>query len=154
LIRIAFVSIKYRSENLNLIIIVILAFMESAITNGIEVSVETYFQDEISDVRSSHYVFAYRITITNSTSQVVQLMRRHWNIIEGDGQRSSVNGDGVVGEQPLIEPGSAYSYVSGCNLNSEIGKMYGTYKMRNPIDGNEFSVLIPAFFMIAPWLNN
>lgn len=128
--------------------------MESAITNGIEVSVETYFQDELSDVRISHYVFAYKITITNNSNQIVQLIKRHWNIIEGNGKRSSVQGDGVVGEQPMIEPGTAYTYVSGCNLNSEFGKMYGTYQMRNPVDGIEFSVLIPAFFLTTPWLSN
>lgn len=100
--------------------------MQTAITRGVKVSVETFYQMDYSNPLASEYMFAYRITITNQSEHMLQLLRRHWNIIDGTGLLKEVEGEGVVGEQPIIYAGASYQYISGCNINTEIGKMYGT----------------------------
>jgi len=120
------------------------------VTAGICVSVETFFQPSHSNPSQSHYVFAYRITIKNDSENAVRLKRRHWYIIDSDNSRREVEGEGVVGEQPYIAPGESYRYVSGCNLNTEIGKMFGTYLMERQLDKKLFFVKIPEFKMVVP----
>lgn len=128
--------------------------MISKISEGITISVETYYQPEYSNPVNSEFMFAYRITILNSNAYPVKLLRRHWHINDSNGSLREVEGEGVVGVQPQINSGESYQYISGCNLRSEIGKMYGTYLMENINSKKEFKVIIPAFDMCAPFKLN
>jgi len=128
--------------------------MVSEITKGIEVSVETEYQPEYSSPRQYHFVFTYRITIKNKSEYTIQLMRRHWHIHDSAFKNREVEGEGVVGQQPVLEPGQTHQYVSGCNLKSGLGKMYGTYLMERVLDGRRFKVNIPEFTMTAPYRLN
>lgn len=128
--------------------------MTSMISEGVQVSVETYYQQDYSNPMQSEFMFAYRITIENYNSFPVKLQRRHWYIFDSNGSHREVEGEGVVGVQPIIMPGEQYEYVSGCNLRTEMGKMHGTYQMEN-LDTNQlFTVSIPSFEMIVPFKNN
>ena len=128
--------------------------MISKISEGITVSVETYYQPEYSNPVNGEYMFAYRITIENNNLFAVKLLRRHWHIYDSNGSLREVEGEGVVGVQPQINHGESYQYVSGCNLRSEIGKMYGTYQMENMNNKKQFDVVIPSFEMCAPFKLN
>jgi ApaG protein len=99
-------------------------------------------------------MFAYRITIANQSEYTVKLLRRHWYITDSVHGTSEVEGEGVVGQQPVLEPGETHQYVSGCAIKSDIGKMYGTYLMERSIDGQFFEVKIPEFLLVAPFYNN
>ena len=124
--------------------------MISKISGGVKISVETFYQPEYSNPLNSEFMFAYKITIENNNDFPVKLLRRHWYIYDSDGSVREVEGEGVVGVQPQINPGDSYQYISGCNLRSEIGKMYGTYLMENINNIKSFDVIIPAFEMCAP----
>lgn len=126
--------------------------MVTSITYGVKISVETFYQPELAS-RGEH-VFAYRITIENKSEHTVQLLRRHWFIYDGIGTWREVEGEGVVGETPVIKPGQMHQYVSGCHLLAPAGKMYGTYQMVRTFDGMFFDVTIPEFHMVAPFLMN
>ena len=128
--------------------------MVTEITQGVKVSVETEYQSDYSSPRQMHYVFTYRITIENQSEQTIQLLRRHWNICDAGNVLREVEGEGVVGQQPVIEPGQSHQYVSGCNLKSGLGKMYGTYLMERILDGKNFRVTIPQFTMVVPFRLN
>ncbi|HML58721.1 MAG TPA: Co2+/Mg2+ efflux protein ApaG [Ferruginibacter sp.] len=121
--------------------------MVSQISKGVKVSVETYYQPENSNPVNGEFMFAYRITIENHNEFPIQLMRRHWFIYDSDGTTREVEGEGVVGIQPLIPAGQSYQYISGCNLKTEIGKMHGTYLVQNLHTRNDFTVEIPTFKM-------
>ena len=99
--------------------------MHTKITQGVKVSVETFYQTDYSRPDINEYNFAYRITIENLSENTVMLMRRHWHIYDSNGVWREVEGEGVIGQQPVIEPGQKHVYVSGCGLKSEIGKMHG-----------------------------
>ena len=128
--------------------------MITTVTKGIKVSVETNYQAEHSQPMHESFVFTYRITIENNSPNTVQLMSRHWDIIDAAYPAHEVDGDGVVGKQPVLESGEIHQYVSGCNLKSGIGKMSGYYTMERIIDGKRFNVKIPEFSMIAPFRDN
>jgi ApaG protein len=128
--------------------------MISKISEGITISVETYYQPEYSNPVNSEFMFAYRITIENNNIYPVKLLSRHWYIYDSNGSLREVEGEGVVGVQPQINPGESYQYVSGCNLRSEIGKMHGTYQMENVNNKKPFNVIIPSFDMCAPFKLN
>jgi ApaG protein len=128
--------------------------MTSKISEGVEVSVETFYQPDYSNPLTHEYMFAYRITLENHNAFPVQLLRRQWFIFDSNTEHREVEGEGVVGVQPIIQPGAAYQYVSGCNLRTEMGKMYGTYQMQNAHSLQFFTVNIPAFEMIVPFKNN
>ena len=128
--------------------------MIAQITNGIKVSVQTEFQNEFSNAEESHFVFTYRILIENNSPNTIQVLRRQWFIHDLLEQIREVNGDGIVGQQPVLEPGESPAYVSGCNLRSGIGKMYGFYEMERVLNGALFSVSIPEFVMVASWRLN
>ena len=128
--------------------------MVSKISSGVKVSVETFFQPEYSNPLNSEFMFAYKITIENNNSFPVRLLHRHWYIFDSNGALREVEGDGVVGVQPVISPGTSYQYISGCNLRTEMGKMHGTYQLENVNNKNLFSVTIPAFEMQAPYKMN
>ncbi|MCU0443771.1 MAG: Co2+/Mg2+ efflux protein ApaG [Microscillaceae bacterium] len=128
--------------------------MTTQITEGVKISVVTEYQADYSSPRQNHYVFSYRITIENVSNHTVQLLRRHWFIHDVHCTVKEVEGEGVVGKQPVLEPGEIYQYVSGCNLQTGIGKMYGTYLMERVYDGKLFRVVIPEFVLILPCLLN
>jgi ApaG protein len=124
--------------------------MNSKISEGIKISVETFYQPEYSNPLNNEFMFAYKVTIENNNFFPVKLLRRHWHIIDSNGLIKEVEGEGVVGVQPVILPGSYYQYISGCNLQTEMGKMYGNYILENLNNKKNFNVIIPTFFMIAP----
>ncbi len=128
--------------------------MTSMISEGVKVSVETFYQADYSNPLQSEYMFAYRIALENRNSFPVKLHRRHWFIFDSNGSNREVEGEGVVGIQPTIQPGENYQYVSGCNLHTEMGRMYGTYQMENLHNKRMFDVSIPSFEMIVPMKNN
>lgn len=128
--------------------------MISKISDGVEISVETFYQQDYSNPMLSEYMFAYRITIENHNSFPLKLQSRHWYIFDSNGEYREVEGDGVVGVQPTINTGDNYQYVSGCNLKSEMGRMHGTYVMENLDTSQTFEVNIPAFEMITPFKYN
>src|SRR3990172_10984500 len=97
------------------------------ITEGISVSVETFYQPSYSRPVESEYFFAYRITIENFSDDTVQLLYRTWKISDSNGMVREVKGEGVVGQQPVIEPMRNHQYVSGCHLRTEMGMMRGSY---------------------------
>ncbi len=128
--------------------------MNSIISEGVEVSVETFYQPDYSNPINNEFMFAYRITIENHNSFSVKLHRRHWNIFDSNGSFREVEGEGVVGLQPVITAGEKYQYVSGCNLKTEMGKMSGTYEMENLFTKSYFQVNIPSFQLMVPFKNN
>lgn len=125
--------------------------MANKISEGVEISVDTFYQPDYSNPMSGEFMFAYRITIENHNNFPVKLHRRHWHIFDSNGSHREVEGEGVVGVQPTLNPGERYQYVSGCNLRTEMGKMYGTYSMENLNSKEIFSVNIPSFEMIVPF---
>jgi ApaG protein len=128
--------------------------MTSLITEGVKVCVETFYQRDYSNPLQSEFMFAYRITLENHNSFPVKLHRRHWHIFDSNGSYREVEGEGVVGVQPTLQPGENYQYVSGCNLRSEMGRMNGTYEMENMHAKKMFTVSIPAFEMFVPFKGN
>lgn len=128
--------------------------MVTKITDGVKISVETIYQPEYSNPANEHFMFAYRINIENLTENSVQLLNRHWHIFDSNGTKREVEGEGVVGQQPIIEPGDNHEYVSGCNLKTDMGKMRGSYEMERIVDGLKFRVNIPEFYLIAPYKLN
>ncbi|MBL0145062.1 MAG: Co2+/Mg2+ efflux protein ApaG [Chitinophagaceae bacterium] len=121
------------------------------ITEGVKVTVETFYQPEYSNVLNNEFMFAYKITIENNNPFAIKLLRRHWHIYDSNGSFREVEGEGVVGVQPQIQPGETYEYISGCNLRSEMGKMHGLYLMQNIVNYKKFDVIIPSFEMIVPF---
>ena len=124
--------------------------MTSAVTYDIKVSVETFYQEEYSKPLEDEFLFAYRVTIFNGSSNPVKLLRRHWFIHDSNSIGREVEGEGVVGKQPVLHPGETHKYVSGCNLKTTIGKMFGTYLMERLDDKKQFYINIPEFVMVAP----
>jgi len=119
-------------------------------THNIEISVEVKYWPQHSMPKENHYFFVYFITIENKSDFSVQVLRRHWDIFDSIGDNREVDGDGVVGETPVLEPGQKFEYNSGCNLSSEMGHMTGYYTLLKLLDGKEFNVAIPKFELIVP----
>lgn len=128
--------------------------MVTATTQGVKISIETIYQDHQSNWANAYFMFAYRISIENLTDYAVQLLSRKWLIFDSNGTLREVEGQGVVGEQPVIEPGESYVYVSGCNLKTEIGSMRGYYIMQRVSDEKNFIVDIPEFELVVPYKLN
>lgn len=124
--------------------------MNSKISGGVKIIVETYYQPEYSNPVVNEFMFAYKITIENKNDFPVKLLRRHWTIFDSNGSVKEVEGEGVVGVQPLIEPSQSYQYISGCNLKTEIGRMQGSYLLENTFNKKTFKVSIPSFILEAP----
>ncbi|RVK18746.1 Co2+/Mg2+ efflux protein ApaG [Sinorhizobium medicae] len=125
--------------------------MYRALTHDIEVTVEPYYLEEQSDPEDSRYVWGYRIIIANHSDLAVRLMTRYWHITDENGQVDEVSGPGVIGEQPLLNPGDTYEYSSGCPLDTPSGVMFGHYSMEAE-GGETFNVAIPAFSLDSPGL--
>lgn len=128
--------------------------MEVLITNGIKVSVETLYQAAYSRPQENRYIFSYQITIENLSANTVQLLRRHWQIFDANGMIREVEGEGVIGKQPVLAPGETHEYASWSPLTTELGKMQGTYLFVRTTDNKEFKVQIPAFKLIVPFKLN
>ena len=124
-------------------------FPNVAETHGVVVRVSVTFLPEQSEPQRGRWFWAYHVRIENHGPLTVQLLTRHWVITDGRGARHSVEGEGVVGEQPAIAPGASYDYVSGCPLATPTGAMQGRYTMIGE-DGASFDVAIPRFALIAP----
>lgn len=128
--------------------------MVTEVTQGVQITVEAFYQPEYSRPSVNEYMFAYRVTIENRSLQTVKLLRRHWYITDAARANREVEGEGVIGKQPVIEPGATHKYISGCQLSSDIGRMHGTYTMQKINGGRRFEVNIPAFQLIAPFKLN
>lgn len=128
--------------------------MVTAISQGIKISVETMYQDEYSNPANDQFMFAYRIEIENLSDYTIQLLRRQWQIFDSNGTQKEVEGEGVVGVQPILEPGQLHAYVSGCQITTDIGSMRGHYSMIRVADGTTFNVEIPEFQLMVPYRLN
>jgi ApaG protein len=128
--------------------------MSQQITEGVSITVETFYNESQSNPILSEYIFSYRVSIENLSNFPIKLMRRHWHIFDSNGSYREVEGEGVVGQQPVMEPGESFQYVSGDNLRSDMGKMLGNYQMENMLNKKLFRVNIPEFELIAPFKNN
>ncbi|MCD9047597.1 Co2+/Mg2+ efflux protein ApaG [Luteimonas sp. MHLX1A] len=115
----------------------------------LEIQIATQFLDEESEPDHDRYVFAYTIRIRNLGRRAAQLVSRHWIITDGNGKVDEVDGEGVVGEQPLIEPGEQFEYTSGAVLETAVGSMQGRYDMVGE-DGTHFDAPIPPFTLSVP----
>ena len=124
-------------------------FQHAAMTDGVTVRVAVNFLPEQSRIEAGKWFWVYHIRIENDSVQPVQLITRHWRITDGNGDIAVVDGEGVVGEQPLLAPGGSHDYVSGCPLGTPHGSMEGHYTFRRP-DGARFDAAIPFFALAAP----
>ena len=124
-------------------------FQHTAITDGITVRVAVNFLPEQSRIEVGKWFWVYHIRIENGSDQTVQLVTRHWRITDGRGMVNFVDGEGVVGEQPVLAPGQSHDYVSGCPLTTPHGSMEGHYTFRRQ-NGDLFEVAIPYFPLAAP----
>lgn len=124
--------------------------MVKTTTHSIEISVEANYMSQQSVPHENHYFFVYHITIVNNSQHTVQLIKRHWDIFDSLSDQRTVDGEGVVGETPVLEPGEKFQYNSGCNLTTDMGYMKGYYTMIRLFDESEFNVEIPKFDLIVP----
>jgi ApaG protein len=124
-------------------------FQHTAMTDGVTVRVAVNFLPEQSRIEAGKWFWVYHIRIENDSDEPLQLMTRHWRITDGNGDVSMVDGEGVVGEQPVIAPGHSHDYVSGCPLPTPQGSMEGHYIFLRD-DGSEVEALIPFFPLAAP----
>lgn len=123
----------------------------SKITKGIRISVKTKFLNEQSSYENSYFLFSYKITIENRSEYVVQLLSRHWDIFDSNFEHREVDGEGVIGEQPILAPNELFEYESACSLTTDIGKMKGFYTLERLVDKTKIKVVIPEFELITPY---
>lgn len=121
--------------------------MSTAVTQGIQVDVQSAYRPERSE--PGRFLFTYTIRISNRGERAAQLLSRHWIITDATGQRQEVVGDGVVGQQPLLSPGEHFEYTSFCVLETPHGSMRGTYRMQRE-DGGSFDAEIAPFPLVVP----
>ena len=124
--------------------------MYERVTRGIRVAVKPAFLDEQSDPDEEHFLWSYTVTIENRGAETVQLVSRYWHITDATGRVQEVQGVGVVGAQPVLEPGQIFQYTSGCPLPTASGFMSGKYQMRSNSTGEAFEAEIPAFVLESP----
>jgi len=128
--------------------------MVQQVTEGISITVETFYNREQSNPLLNEYAFAYRVSIDNQANFPVKLLRRQWHIFDSNGSHREVEGEGVVGQQPIIEPGESFQYISGASIRTDIGRMAGSYQMENMLNKQLIRVQIPEFDLIAPYKMN
>jgi len=121
-----------------------------ALTRGVRVTVRASYLADQSEPEIRRYVWAYRVTIANEGVETVQLVHRTWMITDGQGRTQRVHGTGVVGEQPVLEPGESFEYTSGTPLATPSGFMHGHYHMMVTSSGESFNAMIPAFSLDSP----
>ncbi len=126
----------------------------TALTSGIYVSAEARYEERFSAPDEMRYIFSYEIEIENRTEKSIQLISRTWNIFDANGQHRTVQGKGVIGEQPVILPGNSFSYRSACDLLSPFGSMKGAYTVLDYSTRALVKVAIPEFKLEAPWILN
>lgn len=119
-------------------------------TEGVRVSVRSFYLDDQSRPEDQHYVWAYRVKIENLGAAPVKLLRRTWRITDGRGRTQTVQGEGVVGEQPALKPGESFEYTSGTPLETPSGFMTGVYHMIATESGEAFDIEIPTFSLDSP----
>ncbi|HEX3808270.1 MAG TPA: Co2+/Mg2+ efflux protein ApaG [Rhizomicrobium sp.] len=124
--------------------------MYERVTRGIRVAVKPAFLDDQSDPDEEHFLWSYTVTIENKGPETVQLVSRYWHITDATGRVQEVQGVGVVGAQPVLEPGQTFQYTSGCPLQTASGFMTGRYQMRSNKTGEAFDAEIPAFVLESP----
>ena len=124
--------------------------MYSKKTKKINITVNPYFLDDQSEPEDQHFVWAYQVTIDNQSNEKVQLKNRYWKIIDSNGSEHEVRGEGVVGEQPILNPGEKYEYTSGTPLATPSGFMEGYYEMETK-NGFIFEASIPLFSLDSPF---
>lgn len=124
--------------------------MTTALTNGIHISVDYRYEKRFSNPEQKLFMFSYRIEIENTNDFPIRLMRRHWRIVDTAMHHREVSGDGVIGEQPVIESGEHYVYKSACDFTTDTGRMMGYYEMKNLKTGQIFHVDIPEFMLMVP----
>ena len=127
--------------------------MYSKKTKKINITVNPYFLDDQSEPEDQHFVWAYQVTIDNQSDEKVQLKNRYWKITDSNGAKQEVKGEGVVGEQPVLNPGEKFEYTSGTPLTTPSGFMEGYYEMETK-NGNKFEASIPLFSLDAPTILN
>ncbi|MFA5556589.1 MAG: Co2+/Mg2+ efflux protein ApaG [Flavobacteriaceae bacterium] len=128
--------------------------MVSQITQGIKVSVITNFEGIFFKNYRLHYAFTYQISINNQSKDSVQLLSRHWEILDALNDMETVDGEGVVGKKPILKSGETYTYSSGCLLVSPFGAMKGHFTMVNFTTSKKFKVTVPIFRLGAPYALN
>ncbi len=124
-------------------------FAHAETTQGVTVRVQPHYSEDDSDPADNHGLWHYHIRIENAGKQTVQLIDRHWIITDARGKREEIRGEGVVGVQPILEPGQSYDYVSACPLETASGTMQGSFGMVLA-DGRRFAAAIPAFDLLSP----
>jgi ApaG protein len=125
-------------------------FSSEAVTRNVRVEVRAEYSAQRSRPADQHWFFLYTITITNDGDETVQLLTRHWVITDGNNHVEEVRGPGVVGEQPVLQPGDGFTYTSGCPLRTPFGVMEGTYQMVTA-SGTHFDVKIAPFTLSEPY---
>ena len=124
--------------------------MYTKTTKSINITVNPYYLEDQSEPDEQHYVWAYRVTINNQGKDVVQLKNRFWKITDSNGTKQEVSGEGVVGEQPILNPGEKFEYTSGTPLSTPSGFMEGHYEMETK-SGSKFEAYIPQFSLDSPF---
>lgn len=117
-----------------------------ATTAGVRVRVAAQYVPERSNPRDGEFVFVYRVVVTNDSDEPLRLVSRYWLILDAANERREVRGEGVIGQQPLLQPGESFQYMSGCPLGTSWGTMEGSYRMQR-MDGSEFDARIGRFFL-------
>jgi len=123
--------------------------MPEAVTRHIRVHVESEFDPERSDPERLRWFFLYTVRLTNEGNETVKLLSRHWIITDATGSAREIKGSGVVGRQPVLEPGESFDYTSGCDLSTPSGSMRGTYQMESD-EHESFDIVIPSFTLSEP----
>jgi ApaG protein len=118
-------------------------------TRGIRIEVQSMFMPERSSAKDSQYLFEYHVRISNVGSETAQLISREWIITNADGEVERVKGPGVVGEQPMLSPGSSFEYRSFCPMKTPVGSMHGSYQMVTA-NGERFDAIIAPFTLAVP----
>jgi ApaG protein len=124
-----------------------------ATTRAIRVSVRVFYLADQSKPDEGNFMWAYRVRIENQGSETVQVLRRTWRIVDALGRTQTVNGEGVVGQQPMLDPGESFEYTSGTPLETPSGFMSGLYHLIVSATGAAFDVTIPAFSLDSPYQN-
>lgn len=128
--------------------------LETKTTDGITIRIGSFYEKNSSRPLHHYFAFSYVVEIENNTSFDVQLLRRYWLIRDSNADIKEVEGEGVIGQQPIIKPGAIHNYSSWSPLATPIGKMTGYYTMKRMLDGSTFKAYIPEFQLIADFVNN
>jgi len=128
--------------------------MVEQITQGVKISVKTKYNGTSYRNNRLYYIFAYFITIENYSSKTIELTHRFWEIFDSLNKTEFVEGEGVIGQTPVLKPNDTYSYSSGCFLESNVGAMKGFYTMKDVKTSEQFKVAIPTFQLATPILSN